>query len=766
MFRETVTNTKKEQKIDAIVQILRTIQSSELVSNNSIIYDEFSGIIQRLKEKSFRVVVAGEFSSGKSTFLNAIIGRDLLKHGVQETTATVTEIYNEISCTDTPVLDVYFSDGTVQKGIQASQIMEVTATSSSTHAVAQEIDKVVIRYKILDHAADVCFIDTPGLNGMADKHREKTIEQIKNAHACIYLMQVRGLSSSDIEFLEFICRYQHNVIFVQNFIDELKQLEGETPEEKIAEQKKYIEEKIAQRVENLKYKIVGISARKALIARASEFHTYDNEPLTAEIRNRLYKESQFEQVMGAIRDLMEENEKNKIQQRDAVQTALELLEQLKQVVTFEKDQRKAKWENSAEGIIMQNYEKLLEFLKENKAVYQKKLENYIESEIYGGRRECIKNIKNALEMIEKDVENQIFQIKEIEQAEKYISEKFSGIMYSKISSAEEKLNQKMKIKFKNLVCDAALKIEQYTGRGETKLNIPFFSSKIISESEMRNFTEDENEINALRNKLHEKQAKNDQDEINVKELYRKKEEFNIILREKQKEISSNKERMQLEIAKLGAKPEPEMKMRQIVKERQGGILKKILRPKEEIEEVPFYDDTKQIVWEVQKENIEEKFHEEERRINEKIILFKEGIRRCEQEISHYNATKSERIRELESMRQLFHMKEEELQVQKREAKQEYLKYIQDRAIKRSKDYLFREVEGTLIHNFDKMISDNKKEIYKKVISLFDTSYKERIGQLEKILGGQNPEDIYKEADKLIRNIDQANEKMEEFLCQQ
>ena len=158
MFRETVTNTKKEQKIDAIVQILRTIQSSELVSNNSIIYDEFSGIIQRLKEKSFRVVVAGEFSSGKSTFLNAIIGRDLLKHGVQETTATVTEIYNEISCTDTPVLDVYFSDGTVQKGIQASQIMEVTATSSSTHAVAQEIDKVVIRYKILDHAADVCFM--------------------------------------------------------------------------------------------------------------------------------------------------------------------------------------------------------------------------------------------------------------------------------------------------------------------------------------------------------------------------------------------------------------------------------------------------------------------------------------------------------------------------------------------------------------------------------------------------------------------------------
>lgn len=41
-------------------------------------------MLERLKTNTFRLAVVGEFSSGKSTFLNAIIGKDILKHGVQE----------------------------------------------------------------------------------------------------------------------------------------------------------------------------------------------------------------------------------------------------------------------------------------------------------------------------------------------------------------------------------------------------------------------------------------------------------------------------------------------------------------------------------------------------------------------------------------------------------------------------------------------------------------------------------------------------------
>ena len=41
--------------------------------------------------------IIGANGAGKSTFLNALMGKDLLKHGAKETTATVTEIHNQNS---------------------------------------------------------------------------------------------------------------------------------------------------------------------------------------------------------------------------------------------------------------------------------------------------------------------------------------------------------------------------------------------------------------------------------------------------------------------------------------------------------------------------------------------------------------------------------------------------------------------------------------------------------------------------------------------
>lgn len=49
---------------------------------------------QRLEDKSFRIAVVGEFSSGKSMFINALVQQDLLSHATQETTAVLTRLVN------------------------------------------------------------------------------------------------------------------------------------------------------------------------------------------------------------------------------------------------------------------------------------------------------------------------------------------------------------------------------------------------------------------------------------------------------------------------------------------------------------------------------------------------------------------------------------------------------------------------------------------------------------------------------------------------
>ena len=57
-------------------------------------YPDFEADLKRFRErlldKEFRIAVVGEFSSGKSTFINAILGKDILNHATTETTAVVT----------------------------------------------------------------------------------------------------------------------------------------------------------------------------------------------------------------------------------------------------------------------------------------------------------------------------------------------------------------------------------------------------------------------------------------------------------------------------------------------------------------------------------------------------------------------------------------------------------------------------------------------------------------------------------------------------
>ena len=455
--------TKSNNSIDSVVNVLQEVRNNEYVKNIDLFEHDFQRIIDRLKDDSFRLAVVGEFSSGKSTFLNALIGKDLLKHGAKETTATITEIHNKKSGENETYLDVYYLNGDVEKNISVDRIIDYTATASTTHSVANEIEKVVINSEILDSDAKVCFVDTPGLNGIADKHREKTIEEIKNAHACIYLMQVRGLGQSDIDFLKFISKYQHNIIFVQNFIDELKKLEGETPEQKVQQQKKIIEEKIISENPEIHYKIVAVSSRKALIAKSGDFETYNGEVLTDERREELYAESRFDDVFAIINNLMDHNEREKTQQKDSVAVALNLLNQLKEIISFENEKETEAWENSVDGRNSSNYKKLIESLNNNKQSYIKKLSDYLEAETSEIRKENKRELDKGLFKIEERVKSIFADIRNISEFEKYVKNQLSVFLYQSVTTLDETIVKHMNIKFENMVANAVLRIKQYTG---------------------------------------------------------------------------------------------------------------------------------------------------------------------------------------------------------------------------------------------------------------------------------------------------------------
>ena len=532
-------NEKRQSiTIQTIIGELQEIQNDDFLSANDFFITDFERLIDRLKDTSFKLAIVGEFSSGKSTFLNALIGKDLLKHGRKETTATITEIYNDSTVGDSVLIDVYCSDGTIKHDISVNDIMNVTATDSESYSVANDIDKVTVRSKILENDSKICFVDTPGLNGIADKHREKTIEQIKNSHACMYLLQVRGVAESDIEFIKCICKYQHNIIFVQNFIDELKELEGETSAQKIEAQRKIIEERIVAENKDVNYKIVGVSARKALISKASEFSCYNGEELTEETRNRLYRESGFDDILDCINDLIQKNERDKIQQRDTVEIALILLGQLKELIKHEDEKLQQEWDNSIEGTNSRNGRMLLDTLKQNYLLYKSKLDDYIEADISEIRKLCNRDIVNGIDSIEKDLNNILAVLDTIEGFDKYVAESLPGYLYKKISEIEDILNNRLNIRFENLICNAVSRIKQYTSSQTTAVDIGRFEVKSESKN-LQSFSEEESEITRLQRKIIEKKKIDEKCRRDVDNKSREKRQLDNDLNENERDIANN-----------------------------------------------------------------------------------------------------------------------------------------------------------------------------------------------------------------------------------
>ena len=153
---------KNNRDVKKIIDYLNQILGMSFVQNFPIYKEQFESLRDRVSDKSFRIAVVGEFSSGKSTFVNALIGKDVLTHGARETTATITEIENNPDKYSANSFDVYFENGSVEKGINLNKekIIEYTTTHSKEYKVVEKINKVVIKSHILDTNIPMVFVDT------------------------------------------------------------------------------------------------------------------------------------------------------------------------------------------------------------------------------------------------------------------------------------------------------------------------------------------------------------------------------------------------------------------------------------------------------------------------------------------------------------------------------------------------------------------------------------------------------------------------------
>lgn len=758
--------TADDKKMNEIIIALEKLADSEFVFNSNIFADDLRNIVNRLKDNSFKLAVVGEFSSGKSTFLNALIGKDILKHGTMETTATITEIQNTPEIIDGEVFDVYYENGEISENIPIDQLQEYTATSSKLHQVADEIQKVVIKSNLFETRENVCFVDTPGLNGVADNHREKTIEQIKNSHACIYLMQVRGFGQSDIEFIKFISKYQRNIIFVQNFIDEIRNLEGETVEEKLSEQKRILDESIFCDNDNVTYELVGISARKALIARDCMIESYENESLNDNVRRRLFEESRFVSVLSSVTGLMSKNVKDSVQKRETVRVALELLKQLLDMLIYQKRQEDEIWDNSVAGRRKKNLERIRTELQKHRKEYKRNIENYVEAESSGIRRQVNRNIDIQIEEIQDRIRNELEPIIEINGFKKYVKE-LSQNLYEVITKLENKSNKLMNINFENLLCNAVLRIQQYTGNEAKSSNMgQFEADESHIESTDFSFEQDENEILKLEDELANKKVCLENDRKTRAHIEANIRKSNNEIKAADERIRSIEQQKAAAVARLGSKPVAETKYyTDTCEEYRGGlgIMDFLFGPKIRKIQVPYEDYSEQKKWMKKKSDIENTYKSQQDRIKAESRILMNQMKNYQDDIKHLDKLEPQKQKEIQQIKSMLDAKIENIEVKRKKAQKEYLRNMKNALLLNTHDYLYDDVRNCIFDNFEKSIDINKKKILELTDKFFDLSFDARIRILsEQAEKGEN-EKIKEKTKQNVKIVSDTIHILEEYL---
>src|ERR1700760_3665076 len=99
----------KANKEQLAVLMGRQIQISRKINFDKKGTDKLSELSDRLKNEDFKVMVMGMFNSGKSTFINSLLGKRILPAKMMPSTAIICEIKyaEQHKCVLYPKKDLY-----------------------------------------------------------------------------------------------------------------------------------------------------------------------------------------------------------------------------------------------------------------------------------------------------------------------------------------------------------------------------------------------------------------------------------------------------------------------------------------------------------------------------------------------------------------------------------------------------------------------------------------------------------------------------------
>lgn len=210
---------------------------------------------EKLSQDEFNLVVLGEFKRGKTTFINALLGAELLPSAVVPLTSIVTVVrYGESVTAEV----VFLNDDTI---IISLDEVPGYVTEEGNPGNAKKVKLVQLEFPSLYLKEGVILIDTPGVGSVYQNNTYETYKFLPKVDAAIFLLSSdQPLSSSECDFLDEIRRYSIKTFFVLNKIDYLEQRDR-------LEALKFAERTLADKAGFDSVNIIPLSAKMALEGR-------------------------------------------------------------------------------------------------------------------------------------------------------------------------------------------------------------------------------------------------------------------------------------------------------------------------------------------------------------------------------------------------------------------------------------------------------------------------------------------------------------------
>ncbi|HTX58746.1 MAG TPA: dynamin family protein [Verrucomicrobiae bacterium] len=196
----------------------------------------------RLERGKFVLAVVGEFSSGKSFLLNALLGKfryeeapggrrvaGLLATDINPSTATITEL--EYGAHDEAV--AVFEDGRRERipldaltrfvavgTSEAGKLHDATEDAGAPGSASEAPTRVIVKAASPFLERGFVVADTPGLASINPAHRRATLQFLPTADAVLYLIDTQQpFTEGDASFLGIVRRHIDSIFIVQTKID-------------------------------------------------------------------------------------------------------------------------------------------------------------------------------------------------------------------------------------------------------------------------------------------------------------------------------------------------------------------------------------------------------------------------------------------------------------------------------------------------------------------------------------------------------------------